>query len=324
MFWRFLAPLALASSAFVPQALAAQLPSSSLAVWTEYGWHEWWSAAQAPTRWDGPNPVLASALRWRRVADGVAWAETRMAGRGEAWRLKLIVVRIDPARVRIALDTAFATGRARAAWSIDTAPDDALVALNAGQFARTMPWGWVALHGREFLPPGRGPLSSGVAIDSAGRVRWISGQAIQDPATRRGVAFGFQSYPTLLAGQGEVPAALRAAGNGIDVEHRDARLAIGSTPDGQVLVALTRFDAVGTALDFIPLGLTTPEMAAVMGALGARDAVMLDGGISSQLLIRDPAVERRWAGLRAVPLALVIRAANGSAGSGPKGVAVTQ
>src|SRR5690606_3824784 len=123
---------------------------------------------------------------------------------------------------------------------------------------------------------------------------------------RRGVAFGFQSYPTLLAGRGEVPAALRAARNGIDVEPRDARLAIGSTPDGQLLVALTRFDAVGSALDFIPLGLTTPEMAAVMGALGASDAVMLDGGISSQLLIRDPAVERRWAGLRAVPLALVV------------------
>jgi len=311
MRWRFLAPLALASGALVPRSIAAQLPSSSLAVWTEHGWHEWWNAAHAPARWDGPSQVLASALQWRRVSDGVSWAEARMAGRGEAWRLKLIVVRIDPARVRIALDTAFTTSRARAAWSIDAAPDDALVALNAGQFARTMPWGWVALHGREFLPPGRGPLSSGVAIDSAGHVRWIAGNAIHDPATRRDVAFGFQSYPTLLAGHGEVPSALRAAGNGIDVEHRDARLAIGRTPDGHLLVALTRFDAVGSALDFIPLGLTTPEMAAVMGALGASDAVMLDGGISSQLLIREPGGERRWTGLRAVPLALVVRAAGG-------------
>ncbi|MBC7898394.1 MAG: phosphodiester glycosidase family protein [Cytophagaceae bacterium] len=66
--------------------------------------------------------------------------------------------------------------------------------------------------------------------------------------------------------------------------------------------------APGGALDFVPFGLTTPEMAAVMGALGARDAVMLDGGISSQLLIRDPAGVRRWTGLREVPLALVVRA----------------
>jgi exopolysaccharide biosynthesis protein len=37
----------------------------------------------------------------------------------------------------------------------------------------------------------------------------------------------------------------------------------------------------------LPFGLTTPEVAAVMGALGARRAVLLDGGISSQLLIRE-------------------------------------
>jgi hypothetical protein len=43
-----------------------------------------------------------------------------------------------------------------------------------------------------------------------------------------------------------------------------------------------------------------------MGALGARDAVLLDGGISGQLLLRD-AVDgvRRWPGLRRVPLGLV-------------------
>lgn len=321
MFRRVLAPLVFASGALVPHALTAQLPPSSLAVRTANGWHEFWNAARAPAIWEGPDPILASAFQWRRVTDGVSWGEARITGNGEAWRLKLIVARIDPARVRMALDTAFTAGRARAAWSIDAVPDDALVALNAGQFARTMPWGWVALDGREFLPPGRGPLSTGVAIDSTGRVRWISGQAIHDPAARRGAAFGFQSYPTLLAGQGKVPVALRAPGQGVNVEHRDARLALGSTPDGQLLIALTRFDAVGRALDFVPLGLTTPEMAAVMGALGASDAVMLDGGISSQLLIRDPDGERRWTGLRAVPLALVVRAAPAQTAAG---VAITQ
>jgi hypothetical protein len=51
-------------------------------------------------------------------------------------------------------------------------------------------------------------------------------------------------------------------------------------------------------------------MAAVMGALGARDAVMLDGGISAQLLLRErPGGHvHRWPGLRKVPLALLVRA----------------
>jgi len=43
-----------------------------------------------------------------------------------------------------------------------------------------------------------------------------------------------------------------------------------------------------------------------MGALGARDAVLLDGGISAQLLVRDAqGTARRWPGLRRVPLGLV-------------------
>lgn len=44
-----------------------------------------------------------------------------------------------------------------------------------------------------------------------------------------------------------------------------------------------------------------------MGALGARHAVMLDGGISAQMLIRPQGgAGRQWRGLRPVPLALVV------------------
>jgi exopolysaccharide biosynthesis protein len=121
----------------------------------------------------------------------------------------------------------------------------------------------------------------------------------------------FQSYPALLAG-GAVPAPLQASGRGIDVAHRDARLALGTLPDGRLLVALTRFDALAGVLDVVPAGPTVPEMAAVMGALGARDAVLLDGGISAQLLLRDGAGDdappHRWPGLRSVPLGLVATA----------------
>jgi hypothetical protein len=50
-------------------------------------------------------------------------------------------------------------------------------------------------------------------------------------------------------------------------------------------------------------------MAAVMGALGCRRAVALDGGVSAQLLIKDEAGERHlWRGVRRVPLGLVATA----------------
>jgi len=61
----------------------------------------------------------------------------------------------------------------------------------------------------------------------------------------------------------------------------------------------------GGVLANLPFGLTTPEMAAVMGALGARRAVLLGGGISCQLLLREGAVTHTWPGWRRVPLGLV-------------------
>jgi hypothetical protein len=42
-----------------------------------------------------------------------------------------------------------------------------------------------------------------------------------------------------------------------------------------------------------------------MGALGASRAVLLDGGISSQLLLREPGRTRTWPGMRKVALGLV-------------------
>jgi exopolysaccharide biosynthesis protein len=118
----------------------------------------------------------------------------------------------------------------------------------------------------------------------------------------------FQSYPAVLARDGEVPAPLFTEGSGVNLRHRDARLSLGLLRDGRILVAMTRFEGLGGALSNLPFGLTTPEMAAVMGALGASRAVLLDGGISSQLLVRETSGEvRTWRGIREVPLGLVAR-----------------
>jgi hypothetical protein len=43
-----------------------------------------------------------------------------------------------------------------------------------------------------------------------------------------------------------------------------------------------------------------------MGALGATQAVALDGGISGQMLIRDAEGAHTWRGLRKVPMALAV------------------
>jgi len=284
------------------------VPRSALAVEQDGAWRAWWRSDRAPTHWDAALPMVEHAIAWHPAAGGVEWGELHLAGDGEAWRMRVIVARIDPRRVRVRLDTAFAHGVLGAEWTIDRAPREAVLALNAGQFVGSLPWGWVVLRGREFLAPGRGPLSTAVVIDSSGVLRWVSADSI--PAIRHApdIAAAFQSFPTLLEGDGDVPSPLREqTPDGIDLGHRDARLAIGALRDGRVLIALTRFDALDGTLDFVPFGLTTPEMAALMGALGCSRAVMLDGGISSQLLIRErDGSTHRWTGIRRVPLGLVV------------------
>jgi hypothetical protein len=285
----------------VPLVHDEPLPDSQLALRVGNEWQVWWRSSAAPARWQNA-PLLRRRVAWRRAAPGLEWGELFLRGTGEAWRTKLVVARINPSLVRLQLDTALGGGHA--AWRLDRAPRNAILAVNAGQFFESLPWGWVRLAGEDFLSAAHGPLASTLAISRDGSVALGSADsALGVPPDR--VSWAFQSYPTLLR-RGEVPLPLRAPNRGIDVGHRDARLAIGLAADGTLIIAMTRFDALGQPFGMIPFGLTTPEMAAVMGALGATDAVLLDGGISAQMLIRGPDGEHRWPGIRAVPLALIV------------------
>jgi exopolysaccharide biosynthesis protein len=278
----------------------------ALAVKAGTVWREWWRADRAPVRWSDALPALAGEVEWRSLAPGAEWGELTLSGSGEAWRVRVVLARLDPARVRLATHaTERADGRP-APWTIDSAPARALLTLNAGQFTGQGPWGWLVREGVERRPPGVGPLAPAFVVDTSGAVRFVPPDSIEALRGSGAVREAFQSYPTLLRGDGDVPAALRESGSGVDLEHRDARLALGLTRDGLLLVALTRFEGLGGALSNLPFGLTTPEMAALMGALGCRQAMLLDGGISSQLLLRESGGRvHRWRGIRQVPLGLV-------------------
>lgn len=281
----------------------APLPSSVLAFRDARGaWRELWRSSAAPTAWSGAP--LARHVPWKKGAPGLEFGELLLSGSGEAWRTRLVVARVYPARFRFALDTAFTPAR-EAAWTLAHVPAPAVLAINAGQFEATMPWGWVVLDGRRWLPPQHGPLSAALAQDTSGALRWIAGDDVSRVAASGGFRWAFQSYPAVLA-HDSVLTPLRAPGRGVDVAHRDARAGICLTRDGQLLVAITRFDGVGGALHFVPFGLTVPEMTGVLGALGCRDAMLLDGGISARLRVRDArGTAHDWEGLRSVPLGLI-------------------
>jgi uncharacterized protein YigE (DUF2233 family) len=290
-------------------ALGAVLSSGdgALAVYRDGKWTEWYDAARAPTAWTAPLPLVAGAVEWRRAAAGLEVGRLRLSGPGEAWRVGVVLVRIDPAEVEWTLHWGM-TESGRKRWTIDSAPDDAILALNAGMFNAGAPFGWTVLDGAERGTIGTGAIAPAFVVDTAGALALVPAEGLQQRRTRRDVRLAFQSYPELLRDDGVVPPMLRAGTAAIDLTHRDGRLALGRLRDGRWLVALTRFEGAGGALSFLPFGLTVPEMAALMGALGCDRAVSLDGGVSAQLAVRDSAgAWERWPGVRKVPLGLILR-----------------
>jgi len=284
--------------------VSSSAPADGLAVRDGGRWVTWWRRDAAPIRWNGDTP-LAERVEWRTGAPGLEWGELQLSGASESWRTRVVVVRLDPWRIKLSLAPAFTQDRG---WTVREVDSTAAVALDAGQFRGSSPWGWVVIGGKELLTPQLAPLAGAVVVDRTGRVRVIAPESVEAERQTGTAVEAFQSYPMLLQ-DGVIPAALRLPNLGVDLKHRDARLALGVTEDGRVVIGLTRFDALGEALGRVPFGLTSLEMAAVMGALGARDALLLDGGISGQLLVRDWGGARRvWNGSRSVPLGLVGRA----------------
>jgi len=270
---------------------------------------------------DLPRGEAARNAAWRPGPPGLDWTEIELQGRGEARKTRVVVARLDPTKFRLSLENGMAPGGFLHVWTLDLAPPEATLALNAGMFEGDGAWGWVVHEGTEYRVPRTGPLARAVVIDSSGAVRILDDEAVRViRASRTDSAVGavreaFQSYPALLD-HGELPAMLTYEGAStaltaspapttIDLQHRDARLALGLDDRGSLIIALTRFDVLGPSFGSIPFGLTIPETALLMRGLGARTAVALDGGISAQLLLRDAVGEtHQWPGLRAVPLGL--------------------
>jgi exopolysaccharide biosynthesis protein len=232
-----------------------------------------------------------------------------MARKGPLATVRATVLKLDPSHVQFELHRATRDHGWRGAWTVDSLPANAVAAWNAGQFTGPTPWGWLVRNGREEQPPASGPLAMAFVVDREGRTSLI---AARDLARHRAQAeLAFQSYSALLV-NGAMPWELRAKGRGVRLGHRDSRVAIGILRDGSVLVVLTRFTALGEAGAELPWGPTLPEMAAWMRAQGCRNAMMLDGGLSSQMAVRgrDGSVSQ-WTNLRAVPLGMVVRPRTG-------------
>ena len=247
--------------------------------------------------------AVALSAAWQMVAPGVWQAEAPMASAGPLSPVRAIAIRLDPSKVRFTLDHASRDYGMVGTWTVDRMPEAAVVAFNAGQFSGGLPGGWLVRDGVESQPPGTGSLGMAFVVSRGGKVSLVTPDEL--PSIRSSAIQAFQSYPALLVGDGQLPQELQAEGRGVDLSHRDSRLALGLMGDGSVVVVITRFDAAGRPGETVPWGPTVPEMAALMKSLGCRRAMMLDGGLSSQLAVRGRSGLSQWKNWRAVPLGLI-------------------
>ena len=112
------------------------------------------------------------------------------------WHTRVVAVRVDPAQFKFRL-----RGRLRdqaPGWTVNRAPSTATLAMNIGLYPGIAPWGWTVLGGEEIRPPGQGPLSTALAWDATGRIRWLAPDQIDRARAAGDVVEAFQSYPTLL------------------------------------------------------------------------------------------------------------------------------
>jgi hypothetical protein len=111
--------------------------------------------------------------------------------------VRVTLVRIDPRQVTFQLERVSRNYGMTAAWTIDSIPEDAVVALNTGQFIGGIPWGWVVRDGVEAKPPGAGRLAMAFVVDSLGSPMLVTPDELPNVRARAWLAF--QSYPALLA-----------------------------------------------------------------------------------------------------------------------------
>ncbi|MEO0558780.1 MAG: phosphodiester glycosidase family protein [Bacteroidota bacterium] len=261
-----------------------------------------WGCASAPP----PVPSPALGLAWTAVDSLRQPGVEVWAGRSDAFPLRTWAVRLDdvPLRVLLAADT---TDR-RDGPTTFAQRTGACVVLNGGYFS--MATGEVvglATVDGEILSPAtseverdnvRYPVTRGaVGIGPRGvEIEWAGEPMTRCEAPsdnrpgRPGTATSCSAWPVseaisagpmLLRNGRPTKSADAEAFFGTGIPQRNPRSAIGVDSDGRVWLVVVD----GRQPD--SRGVTLPELAALMAALGARDALNLDGGGSSAMVVRS-------------------------------------
>lgn len=231
-------------------------------------------------------PFSVDSVRTQVVADGVARRMIRTS-KGP-WTINLLYVDLARCNVAEAVKGAdSANGRFKMTDVLGAlAMRERVVGGVNGDFfdlKTGAPTNLLVVHGRQFTLPNKQPV---LAFDSSGTPR------ISTFTSRNGTLSPF--FPKNAVGGRPVLVRDSAIVDAVDTEgavsfrERNPRTAAGIARDGKLLILL----AVD-GREYQNAGMTLRELAETMLALGARDAINLDGGGSTTLVYADPDSARK-------------------------------
>jgi hypothetical protein len=248
-------------------------------------------------------PFAVDSLHSREIAPGVV--HRTLYARVGPWVAQVLDVRLDRCYSALALKGGnSAVGRTKTSELVFDAArtQDVLGGVNADFFLFTpagVPTGLHVSRGRVITPPSDRPV---FAIDSLGRphigVFRVEGApkfAVDDPALAR---ISLRPFHPIEAVGGR-PVLLRDSMivDDVDTEGqasfataRHPRTAVGIADGGKRLVLVV----VDGRQPTFSAGMSLRETAVLMRALGAREAINLDGGGSSAMVYADPALRGLW------------------------------
>ena len=286
----------------LPALLAAviQAPASPLLeVQAAGAWHPWHGGAPASVA--GREPMLAAAVTWTDSASGLRAGTFEVRAADGTLHNSIAIVELDPARVRFSLGRA-APDRRRTAGDWLASDSAIMLAVNTGLFRVNGTSQGLVMQNGVRTSALAGWLDAVVVLGENGiRFTDISSARNLPPG-----ASAFQTLPVLVR-DGRVAFGW-TSGLKLSRTHRDRRITLCLGDDGLIRLLLSNFELFGVTAGSVPIGLTIPEQAALASGAGCRDAVALDGGISSQIAFRAGGRVIKWPGWRRVPLMLLVRA----------------
>ncbi len=229
----------------------------------------------------GPMPWAVDSSRTQVVADGVSRRIIR-SSKGP-WTINVLYVDLDRCNFAQAVkgaDTAIGRFKTTDLLARLSTREKVIGGVNADFFNLKdgSPTNLLVVNGRMLSPPNNQPV---LAFDSAGTPR------IARFTLSNGRLFPF--HPKNAVGGRPILVVDSAIVDGVDTEgaasfrERNPRTAAGIARDGKRLI-LAAIDG----REYQNAGMTLRETAELMLALGARDAINLDGGGSTTFVYADP------------------------------------